>query len=205
MADAHYVACLDLEGRSCLVVGEGAMAREKVKGLADCGAEVATVTPAEYDASDLDGVWLVVAATDDEDVNTRVFTDAAERRIFCNVADVPELCSFILPAIHRRGDLTVAVSTNGASPALAQWLRDRFAAQIGHEHEQLARELRRLRPWAKQTLHSYEERRDYFRDLVAKALGAACGADSGRPGSARASVGNDRSMRQNSTPTAVGG
>jgi precorrin-2 dehydrogenase/sirohydrochlorin ferrochelatase len=171
MADTHYVACLDLEGRSCLVVGEGAMAREKVKGLADCGAKVATVTPAEYDASDLDGVWLVVAATDDEDVNTRVFADAAARRIFCNVADVPELCTFILPAIHRRGDLTVAVSTNGASPALAQWLRDRFAGQIGLEHEQLARELRRLRPWAKQTLHSYEERRDYFRDLVAKALG----------------------------------
>jgi precorrin-2 dehydrogenase len=171
MADTHYVACLDLEGRSCLVVGDGAVAAEKANGLRDCGAEVGTVSPADYDASDLDGVWLVVAATEDADVNVEVSADAAERRIFCNVADVPELCTFILPAIHRRGDVTVAVSTNGASPALAQWLRDRFAAQVGAEHERLARELRGLRPWAKETLHSYEERRDYFRDLVARSLG----------------------------------
>jgi siroheme synthase (precorrin-2 oxidase/ferrochelatase) len=63
------------------------------------------------------------------------------------------------------------VSTGGASPALAQWLRDKFASQIGFEHEQLAGELRRLRPWVKKNLHTYEERRDYFRDLVTKALG----------------------------------
>ena len=158
MAAQHYIACLDLDGRRCLVVGDGGMAREKVAGLRDCGAEVSTVAPGDYDAADLDGVWLVAA-------------DAGARTIFCNVADVPELCSFILPAIHRRGEVSVAVSTAGASPALAQWLRDRFASQIGFEHEQLARELRRLRPWAKQTMHSYEERRDYFRELVAKALG----------------------------------
>ena len=204
MAEQHYVACLDLEGRSCLVVGDGAMAREKADGLRACGAAVVTVSPAEYDASALDGVWLVVAATNDEHVNARVSAEAELRTVFCNVADVPELCTFILPAIHRRGDVTVAVSTNGASPALAQWLRDRFAAQIGEEHEQLAAELRRLRPWAKRALHSYEERRDYFRDLVARALGAACGADSGRPGSARASVGTDRSMRRNPAPPLIG-
>jgi precorrin-2 dehydrogenase / sirohydrochlorin ferrochelatase len=171
MAEQHYVACLDLEGRSCLVVGDGAMAREKADGLRACGADVGTVSPSEYEASDLDGVWLVVAATNDEEVNALVSADAELQTVFCNVADVPELCTFILPAIHRRGDVTVAVSTNGASPALAQWLRDRFAAQVGEEHEQLAAELRRLRPWAKRTLPSYEERRDYFRELVARALG----------------------------------
>jgi siroheme synthase-like protein len=153
----HYIACLDLSGRACLVVGSGAMAREKVDGLEACGADVTAVSPAEYDAAVLDSVWLVVAATSD-------------RRIFCNVADVPELCSFILPALHRRGPITLAVSTAGASPALAQWLRDKFAAQIGFEHEQLAGELRRLRPWVKQNLHTYEERRDYFRERVTKAL-----------------------------------
>ena len=100
-----------------------------------------------------------------------VYADASERRIFCNVADVPDLCSFILPAIHRRGPITVAVSTGGASPALAQHLRDRFAAQVGFEHEQLAGELQRIRPWVKQNLHTYEERRDYFRERVAEALG----------------------------------
>ena len=166
----HYVACLDLTGRACLVVGEGATAREKVDGLAAAGAVVTRIAPDAYRASDLDAVWLVVAATSDDELNRRIYEDANERRIFCNVADVPKLCSFILPALHRRGPITVAVSTAGASPALAQWLRDRFAAQIGFEHEQLARELQRIRPWVKSNLHTYEERRDYFRERVAKAL-----------------------------------
>jgi precorrin-2 dehydrogenase len=146
------------------------MAREKVDGLEACGADVDAILPAEYDAALLDGAWLVVAATSDGDLNRRIYADANERRIFCNIADVPELCSFILPALHRRGPITLAVSTAGASPALAQWLRDKFAAQIGFEHEQLAGELRRLRPWVKQNLHTYEERRDYFRERVTKAL-----------------------------------
>jgi siroheme synthase-like protein len=166
----HYVACLDLSGRACLVVGSGPMAREKVEGLEACGASVTAVSPAEYDSALLDSVWLVVAATSDAALNRRIYGDANERRTFCNVADVPELCSFILPALHRRGPITLAVSTAGASPALAQWLRDKFAAQIGFEHEQLAGELRRLRPWVKQNLHTYEERRDYFRERVTKAL-----------------------------------
>jgi precorrin-2 dehydrogenase/sirohydrochlorin ferrochelatase len=166
----HYIACLDLSGRACLVVGSGAMAREKVDGLEACGAEVTAVSPVEYTAALLDSVWLVVAATNDDSLNRSIYADASERRIFCNVADVPELCSFILPALHRRGPITLAVSTAGASPALAQWLRDKFAAQIGFEHEQLAGELRRLRPWVKQNLHTYEERRDYFRERVTKAL-----------------------------------
>ena len=166
----HYVACLDLSGRACVVVGEGAMAREKVDGLAAAGANVTRVAPDAYRASDLDNAWLVVAATSDDVLNERVYADANERRIFCNVADVPQLCSFILPALHRRGPITVAVSTGGASPALAQWLRDSFAGQVGFEHEQLANELQRIRPWVKQNLHSYEERRDYFRERVAEAL-----------------------------------
>jgi siroheme synthase-like protein len=169
MAD-HYIACLDLSGRACVVVGEGAIAREKVDGLSGAGATVTRMAPDAYRASDLDQAWLVVAATSDEALNRRVYADASERRIFCNVADVPELCSFILPALHRRGPITVAVSTGGASPALAQWLRDSFAQQVGFEHEQLANELQRIRPWVKQTLHTYEERRDYFRERVAKAL-----------------------------------
>jgi siroheme synthase-like protein len=167
----HYVACLDLKGRHCLVVGSGAMAREKVEGLHATGAIVTVVAPEDYRPYDLDSVWLVVVATTDDALNRRITADADTRRIFCNVADVPELCSFILPALHRRGPITLAVSTGGASPALAQSLRDTFASQIGAEHESLARELRRLRPWAKKNLATYEERRDYFRNLVTQALG----------------------------------
>jgi siroheme synthase-like protein len=160
----HYVACLDLTGRRVLVVGR---ADGKVRALEASGAVVTVVD--RYEPELLDGVWLVIVV--DREQGERVFTDASERRIFCNVEDVPELCTFILPALHRRGDITVAVSTGGASPVLAQWLRDRFARQIGLQHEVLASELKRLRPWVKQNFHTYEERRDWFRDAVARALG----------------------------------
>ena len=159
----HYVACLDLRGKRVLVVGESA---QKVRALRAAGADVHVARC--YTTELLDDVWLVVVV--DREQAERVFADASERRIFCNVEDVPERCSFILPALHRRGPITVAVSTAGASPALAQHLRDRFAAQIGFEHEQLARELRRLRPWVKQNLHTYAERREYFRERVERAL-----------------------------------
>ena len=162
----HYVACLDLTGRRCLVVGSGPVADEKVAGLRAAGADVDVA--AEYEPSLLDGVWLVVVA--DPAQGGRVSADAEERRVFCNVADVPELCSFILPALHRRGPITVAVSTGGASPALAQHLRDDFASRIGPEHEALARELHALRPWARTHLATYGERRDFFRAKVAEAL-----------------------------------
>jgi len=167
----HYVACLDLTGKCCLVVGR---AEHKVRALEAAGAEVLVVD--EYEPSQLDDVWLVVVV--DVSQGERVFADASERRIFCNVEDVPERCTFILPALHRRGPITVAVSTAGASPALAQHLRDKFAGQVGFEHEQLAYELRRIRPWVKQNLHTYAERREYFQDRVAKALS---GVDSPEP------------------------
>ena len=163
----HYVACLDLTGRRCLVVGGGSLADEKAAGLRACGAEVTVA--ADYEPALLDGVWLVVCA--DPDLGEQVFADAERRRIFCNVADVAQLCSFILPALHRRGPITVAVSTAGASPALAQRLRDEFAARVGAEHERLALELRALRPWAKANLPGYAERRDFFRRKVEQALG----------------------------------
>ncbi len=162
----HYVACLDLTGKRCLVVGRS---DHKVRALEAAGAEVLVVD--DYEPSQLDGVWLVIVV--DVSQGDRVFADANERRIFCNIEDVPERCTFILPALHRRGPITVAVSTAGASPALAQHLRDKFARQVGFEHEQLAYELRRIRPWVKQNLHSYAERREYFQERVTKTLAGA--------------------------------
>jgi len=159
----HYATFVDLEGRRCVVIGRS---EQKVAALEAAGADV--VVADEYEPGLLDDAWLVVVV--DREQGERVFAAANERRVFCNVEDVPELCSFILPAIHRRGPITLAVSTGGASPALAQRLRDDFGAQIGFEHEQLANELQRLRPWVRQNLHTYEERRDFFRDAVARAL-----------------------------------
>ena len=177
----YYMACLDLEGRDVLVVGGGPVAVEKVNGLLTCGARVTVVAPEiaaelerrdvklrprEYRTEDLDGQFLVVAATSTTAVNRRVFADAEARGLLCNVVDVPELCSFILPAVHRVDPIAVAISTGGASPALAQRLRDDVAGVVRPEHATLARRLRDLRPWAKDAFETYEERRDYFQQLV---------------------------------------
>jgi siroheme synthase-like protein len=182
----HYVACIDLEGRSVLVVGAGRVAHEKATGLLDCGAAVTVVAPEiapevaalpveqlrrRYRPSDLAGRYLVVAATADTAVNQRVFADAEAQSLLCNVVDVPQLCSFILPALHRQDPITVAVSTGGASPALAQRLRDEIAEVVGPRHAALAVRLRELRPWAKDHLPTYEARRDYFAQLVRDELG----------------------------------
>jgi siroheme synthase-like protein len=182
----HYMACLDLTGRSVLVVGGGPVALEKVVGLLAAGARVTVVAPEivpglaeleltvarrEYRPEDLAGRFLVVAATSTTEVNRRVFRDAEARSLLCNVVDVPELCSFILPAVHRHGPIAIAVSTGGASPALAQRLRDEIATMVRPEHAELARRLRELRPWARSHFATYEERKAYFAGLVAEELG----------------------------------
>lgn len=179
------MACLDLRGRDCLVVGGGRVATEKVQGLLECGAEVTVVAPRLDDGlraldvhvlerrfarSDVVGRFLVIAATSDRSVNAAVSAAAGERSTPCNVADDPELCSFILPALVRRDPIVVGVSTGGASPALAQRIRDDVADVLDPRHAELARRLQDLRPWAKEHLPTYEARRDFFRDLVAEAF-----------------------------------
>lgn len=182
---SYYLACLDLRGRDCLVVGGGGVATEKVRGLLECAANVTVVAPEiddelrgldvalrerTFTASDVVGRFLIVAATSDRRVNSAVSSAAERRHTLCNVADDPELCNFILPAVVRRGPIAVGVSTGGASPALAQRIRDDVAELIGPEHEELAERLAALRPWAKQSLPTYEARRDYFQQLVTEAL-----------------------------------
>ena len=153
----YYLACLDLTGRRCLVVGGGRVGLEKAKGLTECGAVVTVVAPRvepeleglpvhvrrkRYETADLDGHFLAVAATPLRSVNHRIFRDAEERSMLVNVVDTPDLCSFILPAVYRRDPIALAVSTGGASPALAKRLRDELGARIGDEHVALARRLR---------------------------------------------------------------
>ena len=181
----YYMACLDVEGRDCLVVGGGSVGLAKAHGLLHCGAHITVVAPEvvpelrdldvvlverRYERADLTGRFLVMAATADPDVNRRVFRDAEGCSLLCNVADAPELCTFILPAVHRQDPIAIAVTTSGASPALAQRIRTEVAERYGHEHAELARRLRAQRPWAKANLATYEERRDYFKALVEEAL-----------------------------------
>ena len=185
MTKSFYMACLDVAGRRCLVVGGGAVGAEKAAGLLACGARVTVVAPEvgaelrglavewrrrRYRRRDLQGAFLVIAATSDRAVNERVHRDAEARGMLCNVADVPDLCNFILPAVHREGPIAIAVSTGGASPALAKRLRDRIAEIVSPRHAELADELQRLRPEVKERFPSYEERRDYFEQLVTERL-----------------------------------
>jgi siroheme synthase-like protein len=179
------MACLDLRGRRCVVVGGGAVGVEKAKGLLAAGAHVTVVSPelhddlqrldvtwrrGRYRRRDLRDAFLVIAATSDRATNERVHRDAEARGTLCNVADVPDLCNFILPAVHREGPIAVAVSTGGASPALAQRIRDDVAAIITPDHAELARRLEAMRPAVKERFPSYEERRDFFESLVEEAL-----------------------------------
>jgi siroheme synthase-like protein len=180
-----YFACLRLGGRRCLVVGGGPVALEKVEGLLACGASVTLVAPSavreleqltaegsidwirrDYTPSDLDGCLLVVATTDDTDTNVRVSRDAEARTMLCNVADVPPLCSFILPAIVRTGPIAIAISTSGASPALAKRMRDEIGSLYGEPYARLAELLNEVRGWAKANLATYQDRKEFFESVV---------------------------------------
>ncbi len=149
----YYPVHLDVRGRRCLVVGGGGVGSRKANTLLECGALVTVVSPAAtetlrllaeegrielksraYSADDLAGVFLVIGATDDEDLNCRISRDAEARRILCNIADRPEVCNFILPSIVKRGDLVLTISTAGKSPALAKRLRQDLERQFGTEY-----------------------------------------------------------------------
>jgi precorrin-2 dehydrogenase/sirohydrochlorin ferrochelatase len=151
-----YPVGLIVTGRRVLVVGGGKVAADKVRNLVTCGADVTVVAPDVDDAiTSLDGVTverrayergdagsgyrLVIAATDDAAVNRQVHDDAEAAGVWVNAADDPVNCTFTLPAVLRRGRVTVGVATGGSSPALAAWLRDRIAtAEVGPEYEVLA-------------------------------------------------------------------
>jgi precorrin-2 dehydrogenase/sirohydrochlorin ferrochelatase len=156
-----YPVGLVLGGRPCLVVGGGRVAARKVAGLLATGARVTVVAPEvvaaiessdgvtvlrrPYRRGDVEGFRLVVTATGDRRVDQAVFDDAEAAGIWVNAADDPDRCSFTLPAVARRGPVTVAVATDGTSPALAGWLRDHLAAAIPEDVEALAAAVGRLR------------------------------------------------------------
>ena len=112
---------------------------------------------------------IACAATNVPEVNRRVFADCEARTLLCNVADVQELCSFILPAVYRQGPIAIGISTGGASPVLAQRIRREIAEVVSPEHAELAQRLRRLRPFAKRRYATYDERKVFFEKIVESA------------------------------------
>ena len=180
-----YIACLKLKGRRCVVVGGGDVGLEKVEGLLACDADVTLLarSPARLEdlaaegsivwerreyagAADLEGVFMVIAATDDTEANIHVYDDAEARAMLVNVVDVPPLCNFILPAILRTGPLAIAISTAGASPALAKRMKREVAELFGEEYARLAVILNDARGWAKSTLPTYQDRKEFFEGIV---------------------------------------
>jgi len=180
-----YMACLRLSGRRCLVVGGGDIGLEKVEGLLVCDADVVLVAPEahqqlerlasegsirwerrEYRPEDLERTFMVIASTDDTDVNIKVYEDAERRAMLVNIVDVPPLCNFILPAIVRSGPLAIAISTAGASPALAKRMKREIAEAFGEPYARLAVMLNDARGWAKATLPTYQDRKEFFEGIV---------------------------------------
>src|SRR5207247_5894745 len=119
-----------------------------------------------YASTDLDGAFLAIASTDDSEVNIAVYEDAEARAMLVNVVDVPPLCNFILPAIVRSGPLAIAISTAGASPALAKRLKREIAEAYGEPYARLAVILNEARGWAKATLPTYQDRKVFFESIV---------------------------------------
>ena len=182
---AYYPLFADLNGRKCVVVGGGPIAQRKVATLLRYGARITLISPTlttrlrqyaragtiryiarRFRPSDITAAWLVYACTDDQAINELVYRSATRRRVFINVVDQKPLCSFIAPSLFTRGDLTVAVSTGGASPTIAKRLRRQLQQVVGTEYIPMLKLLANLRTVAKRSLPSYQDRKRYFDQLV---------------------------------------
>jgi siroheme synthase-like protein len=174
----YYPAFLDLRGRKCLVVGGGVVAERKAESLLECGARVKVVTREashglaelarrgsleldlrDYKSEDLSEIFLAIAATDDPAVQTRIGGEAKERGLLVNVVDDPANCTFIVPAVARRGELSIAISTGGRSPALAARIREKLEGQFGPEYGEWVDLLGQLRETLAARFPDPEERK----------------------------------------------
>lgn len=188
-----------LADRQVLVVGGGAVGEAKIRGLLDTGAQIRVVAlqanqavhdwadggiialeERAFGPADLDGAFLVVAATSSPEVNELIFGEAQSRGILCNVVDVPELCDFFYPAVVRRGDLQIAISTAGQSPLLAQRIRKRLEQQFGPEYAEWLAQLGELRREVLSSDLPAERKRELLRSLTSQdEFHFACGRSGG--------------------------
>jgi siroheme synthase-like protein len=178
----RYPIFLDVTGKTCLVTGAGSEVAGKIRALVDAAGRVIYVNPSaepaiellaetgviewkkrDFEGEDLIGCFLVI--TDRED-NSEIFRLAEERNVLCNSVDDPKHCRFSFGSVLRRGDLTIAISTNGWAPALAVRLKERFAQEIGPEYEQLLNELKTLRPEITEKIKDFSTRRDLWYRII---------------------------------------
>lgn len=178
----YYPILLNIQDKKCLVVGGGNVAWRKVCSLKDAGARVTVVSPEfcpemekepgierirqKYEEGFLNGVLVVIASTDDEEVNKKVYYDAVKMGIPVNVVDRPEFCSFIVPATIMRGDLSISISTGGASPALARNIRESLEKQFGDEYGEFAKLLSETRRKVLSEISDESIRRDILQCIA---------------------------------------
>jgi precorrin-2 dehydrogenase len=181
----YYPVYLNLEGRACVVVGGGPVAEGKVAELVEAGARVTVVSPAltprlaqlvdsgriehrarPYRRGDLAGALVAIGGTDDRSVNREVWKEARDSGVLLNLVDDPPRCGFIAPAVVRRGDLAIAVSTGGKAPTLAVRLRERIEELVGDEHARFLELAGDFRAPLARAQPSFEERRERWYRLV---------------------------------------
>jgi precorrin-2 dehydrogenase/sirohydrochlorin ferrochelatase len=177
---------VNLHEKPCTIIGGGPIAFRKITGLLACDACVRVISPAAipqirqlfqekkidlleraYQQGDISGAFLVVAATDNMEVNTRIFHDCASQNILCNVVDKPDLCNFYYAATHTCGDLKIAVSTNGVAPALAKKITTDLANLYPEEFEAYLEYLRRIRETVKKKIPEASTRHTILKNIVA--------------------------------------
>ncbi len=181
----YYPIHLDIQNRNCLVVGGGGVGTRKVITLLKCGAKVTVVSlviserlenlaesapltlkPRPYRTADLEGMFLVIGATDDEPLNRQISSDAEHRNTLCNIADLPEVCNFILPSIVQRDDLVITISTSGRSPALAKKLRETLESRFGEEYGDFLQLMGAIRNKLLSQAHEPETHKPLFEQLI---------------------------------------
>jgi len=181
----YYPILLDIQGRRCLVVGGGRVGTRKVETLLKCGARVTvvcieatesikslfhegriTLHLRTYQPSDLEGIFLVIGATNNETLNQQLSADAEERHLLCNIADRPAACNFILPSIVQQGDLVLAISTSGKSPAFAKKLRQDLEGQFDDAYAIFLDLMGAIRKRLLKEAHAPEAHKPLFEKLI---------------------------------------
>ena len=185
----YYPIFIDIEDRNVVIIGGGNVCARKAETMMKYGARVTVISPEftdeiegwardgrlalkrkKYDASDVDGVNIVIASTDDQSVNEQIAADCRARRIPVNVVDVTPLCEFIVPAIIEKGSVQIAVSTGGKSPALARTLKEDLQRLVGPEYTEVNDVLGTLREGAKRVLPTDVDRKRFFDGIIAAGI-----------------------------------
>ena len=181
----YYPINLDVRNKQCTVIGGGNVASRKIKTLLECGAIINVVSidfnkklqnlsnnkkinlsKKKYEETDIKDAFLVIGATNNNDLNTKISIDAKKNKTLCNIADCPQKSDFILPAFLQRGYLVLSISTSGASPAFAKKMREKFEIEFGKEYGTFLNLMMHIRKKLLAQKHSPEEHKPLFEKII---------------------------------------